>query len=792
MVDSAPSTPSGPRATPGGGRHLKRLSLSSSFSPNGHSPSAANGTATSPLSSRITPTGAHRGDSGVRALRTSLNGAFPPSSSPSARRLDSDPSSSNGPGTTSSSSAAGPLVDAHRLAGPGDDPRGSSPTILRRSTSYRTSSAADPGSATASPSALEGTASLGRSHGRRGASVSYTGRSSLDGLALSGVGGSSPARASLDGAPSAAEHSLSRSRGPSSSSLQGVSDAGPPASSSSASSSSGATAGPAVNEPSAQPTLVEQNADLLSFIAKKERKCLDLREELKRHESELAQLKKKWESIVARSLQQQHVQSHSPNPNSTSSTSAHPRNASTSSTISSAHSPNTSPTPRSHRTLHSTHSLDLSLLSSTFDGAAGGAVADAHLDPHHQAGGIDAPIEIPESVKAAGTWLGDALGRVLEAAVGMPPPTSEEADEPVQGLGIVEEEDEDEEGDAVAGGRAHEEEERQRRRESKASSVETDGTSSVAGAATTAAAGQSTAPSSLASDDVASTSTAASRGGTVEPASPTQQRSPMRTKPTPTRSTSPHTTRQHLFTPPSHAHGGASSSSPHSTSPSNTLSHSRSRSTALDALSGGWSSLNRKWTQLSESDTVRNTRKATLGLVDTFEQGLAQALGPLEPPPLSPHLAGPGPHGPPPPQQQHAQAQREGDRAASASAAPRSGLSPSSSSAAGPTSRDAAAARLPSAVAVPGQGLSSVFASFGGGRSPQLGASASASASGREGERAPQAQPSWDWSAFLPGSTSSEGLDQAAQHDGQGQRAGEARGKRMSVGSDGLSDWPGW
>lgn len=69
-------------------------------------------------------------------------------------------------------------------------------------------------------------------------------------------------------------------------------------------------------------TLVEQHADLLSFIATKERKCLDLREgksihypypypsasecsavELKRHEDDLKGLKKKWESIVARDQQ---------------------------------------------------------------------------------------------------------------------------------------------------------------------------------------------------------------------------------------------------------------------------------------------------------------------------------------------------------------------------------------------------------------------------------------------------------------------------------------------------------
>ena len=49
-------------------------------------------------------------------------------------------------------------------------------------------------------------------------------------------------------------------------------------------------------------TLVEQHGDLLSFIARKERRCLDLRGELQRHEDELKDLKAKWEAIVARDL----------------------------------------------------------------------------------------------------------------------------------------------------------------------------------------------------------------------------------------------------------------------------------------------------------------------------------------------------------------------------------------------------------------------------------------------------------------------------------------------------------
>ncbi|KAF8552477.1 hypothetical protein OG21DRAFT_1511421 [Imleria badia] len=47
-------------------------------------------------------------------------------------------------------------------------------------------------------------------------------------------------------------------------------------------------------------TLVEKHADLLRFIAHKERKCLELRDQLALHEKELAELKRKWERIVNR------------------------------------------------------------------------------------------------------------------------------------------------------------------------------------------------------------------------------------------------------------------------------------------------------------------------------------------------------------------------------------------------------------------------------------------------------------------------------------------------------------
>ncbi|KAF9443490.1 hypothetical protein P691DRAFT_713223, partial [Macrolepiota fuliginosa MF-IS2] len=50
-------------------------------------------------------------------------------------------------------------------------------------------------------------------------------------------------------------------------------------------------------------TLTEKHADLLRFIAQKESKCLELRSQLAIHETELAQLKRKWERIVNRGLE---------------------------------------------------------------------------------------------------------------------------------------------------------------------------------------------------------------------------------------------------------------------------------------------------------------------------------------------------------------------------------------------------------------------------------------------------------------------------------------------------------
>ncbi|EGG00788.1 uncharacterized protein MELLADRAFT_92940 [Melampsora larici-populina 98AG31] len=72
------------------------------------------------------------------------------------------------------------------------------------------------------------------------------------------------------------------------------------------------TSNPSYVAPNRGMSLVEQHGDLLTFIAKKERRCLDLREGIQRppihsavlpkSEEELRKLKRKWEIVIGRSL----------------------------------------------------------------------------------------------------------------------------------------------------------------------------------------------------------------------------------------------------------------------------------------------------------------------------------------------------------------------------------------------------------------------------------------------------------------------------------------------------------
>ena len=49
----------------------------------------------------------------------------------------------------------------------------------------------------------------------------------------------------------------------------------------------------------------EQHSELLHFIARKERKVLELREELKRHEEELRLLKKQWKTNITKKINEE-------------------------------------------------------------------------------------------------------------------------------------------------------------------------------------------------------------------------------------------------------------------------------------------------------------------------------------------------------------------------------------------------------------------------------------------------------------------------------------------------------
>lgn len=441
-------------------------------------------------------------------------------------------------------------------------------------------------------------------------------------------------------------------------------------------------------------------------------------------------LKKKWESIVARSLQQQAYTS------SSSTSSAHRAHPS----ISSSGSPNTSPTPRPHSSLPPTHSLDLSLLSSTFDAPPDGE------------GESNTPIEIPESVKAAGTWIGGALGRVLEVAVGMPTGMDginghAQGQQEARGLGIVREEEEEE----------GEEGEKGERRDR---------------------------PSM---DGSAAASTSQTQTRDAETISSHARLVPPRTSSSPTLSRS-----SRLFSAP-----------PSTSSPSTSPTHARTRS-SLSLLS---SSLSSKWAQLSSSEVVQNSKRATMGLVDTFEQGLAQALGPLELPPI--------------------EGEGRDERRSTKEDAPSPFLRDESAGQTSATAQQRAAPSrspnlqqrstgqsLPNFGAVPGQGLSSMFASLSSAVSshatsppppassnPDKTPTASTFADASSASTG-QGQGGWDWSAFLPANSSLEGVaEQAGLLAGNGKERAPGDGRRSEKGkaketekarAEAEDDLPGW
>ncbi|KAL8283687.1 hypothetical protein RQP46_005482 [Phenoliferia psychrophenolica] len=402
----------------------------------------------------------------------------------------------------------------------------------------------------------------------------------------------------------------------------------------------------------AQPTLTELNSDLLNFIAKKERKCLDLREELKRHEEELQHLKKKWENIVAKSLA-----SSSP-PTTTSlprpSVAAEAKRFSRGDVL--------PPLPYGSRSSNSprpapTHTLDLSLLSSTFDPTS--------FDSDHSLHGQDIDLEIGESVQAAKAWVGGVFGKLLDSVSGiddqLPPiPGAVITNDDDDGrLDVLREEEEDEhessesraplsperagkvtrspEGESSAASASSTDDNRRDSRGSTLSSASVDSSSSFFGFPN----GATTRPRS----------NSGGSGATVVVPAPTSPANQQHTSPaSPTASVSsvssifslamglsdPSSSPDLSPAPPAKDAAPRPRSRPAATNASPTESgHARRRST-FDVLGaaagGGWKSLSTRWTAVQESETFKGTKRSALGLVDQFERTLTETLGPLDPP----------------------------------------------------------------------------------------------------------------------------------------------------------------
>ncbi|KAK4705452.1 hypothetical protein P7C70_g741, partial [Phenoliferia sp. Uapishka_3] len=646
--------------TPAGGRHLKRLSLSLG-SPS--SPLAASSSRTPPVSALGAGAGSNPGTPTSRGhaprhLRLSMSGggigytraespvSAPPSSSfADAPLASSQPSSSSptvadhpspSPSANRRPLSAGPGSWSFPRASPGATASPRSTGHARRSSSISYSSSPQPDDPRSTPST---STLLYASPAANSTSVhpSSSSRRGLFGVADSPQTHSPASSPTLDRFRSPAGNQFSNGltglmeeedgEGEDSHDGEGSSS---PTSTFQSSSRTGASVG-------AQPTLTELNSDLLNFIAKKERKCLDLREELKRHEEELKNLKKKWEAIVAKSLA-------SSTPPTTTSL-PRPSVAADAKRFSRNSSPSVSPHLSSSSKMGSvssrpapTHTLDLSLLSSTFD-------SNSYESDQSMTTGQDIDIEIGESVQAAKAWVGGVFGKLIDSVSGIEEqlqPSTTIVDEKDHRLDVLQEEDEDAEegqtpkfksspeGHSSAASASSTE---ASRRDSTISTMSTDSSSSFFGSLATPN-GRPRSSSSVSGGTGASSSSSSTLAG------PTATRSspsifslsmgfaslpsgepvssiPDRKEALSTSHAPP--TRQR----PAFEDGG----------------HARRRST-FDVLGaaagGGWKSLSGKWAAVQETETFKGTKRATLGFVDQFEKTLSETLGPLDPPTTPP------------------------------------------------------------------------------------------------------------------------------------------------------------
>ncbi|KAH9057946.1 hypothetical protein EDB83DRAFT_2389158 [Lactarius deliciosus] len=164
-----------------------------------------------------------------------------------------------------------------------------------------------------------------------------------------------------------------------------------------------ASTGSIPQRPTHQPpalTLAERHVDLLQFIAQKESKCLELRSQLAAHESELTDLKRKWERIVHREF----GRNLSPTSSSTSPMASPPANSGAKlnglvggvRAIAAATASPTPASPLARRMARQAASSSVSSTATTTSGSAASTGADTRLSQSSSSSVAEEKTDMPE------------------------------------------------------------------------------------------------------------------------------------------------------------------------------------------------------------------------------------------------------------------------------------------------------------------------------------------------------------------------------------------------------------
>lgn len=391
----------------------------------------------------------------------------------------------------------------------------------------------------------------------------------------------------------------------------------------------------------------------------------DLLAELKRHEDELQVLKKKWESLVAQSI--------------------------------------STPTRKSgeHMRPYARHSVGG---VPSPDPSAARQLAPHASDPNDptsdESGGYStAELELGESVQAAKKWLGGVMSKVVEAVAG--PEESLTAPMPSAHLDSLREEDEPEEGGSTLKSSAMD----------SSSRYSTTSTLSIESLSSSLGFGASSRSTPLSSRQTSSS--------TNEPDLASLNPSQI----LPSSSSSSSIVSAYLYQSSEDEKSPSKARDPSAYARGSEGGHNRRRSTfdmLGSAAGGGWNSIGKRWTGITESETFKNSRRATLSFVDT----ISEVIGPLEGTPR------PGSNGSTP--------------EIGYPASPRRSPNPN------PTTANSPLPSLPSGSAFSGWGRAAPHSAAAkernaGAKSPDVG-EGTPRAGGVEGRTN-----SWDWTSFLEG-----------------------------------------